>query len=104
MAPVTGRVLRAGTYRLYCDHHDHYLVIEPDSRPGYEVKLLHFRDLTVAAGDRVVAGETRVGSGPRQLPFTSQVDRYSSERNWPHVHVEVVDTSIPDRPSSGGGC
>jgi hypothetical protein len=23
---------------------------------------------------------------------------------WPHVHVEVVDPSIKDRPTPGGGC
>lgn len=101
-APVTGRVVRAGTYVLYCEHTDHYLVIEPDEHPGWEVKLLHFRDLRVATGDRVVAGETVVGSGPRQLPFESQVDEHSGPDNHPHVHVEVVDPSIPN--TGGGGC
>ncbi|MBW3662166.1 MAG: cell wall-binding repeat-containing protein [Actinobacteria bacterium] len=101
-SPVDGVVVRAGTYRLYCDHYDHYLVIEPDARPGYEVKLLHFEGLAVATGDRVEAGITQVGSAPRTLPFESQVDEYSGPDAWPHVHVEVVDTAIPDR--GGGGC
>jgi hypothetical protein len=101
-APVDGVVVRAGTYRLYCDHYDHYLVIEPDARPGYEVKLLHFEGLTVVSGDRVEAGVTQVGSAPRTLPFESQVDEHSGPDTWPHVHVEVVDTAIPDR--GGGGC
>ena len=101
-APVTGRVVRAGTYVLYCKYTDHYLVIEPDAHPGWEVKLLHFRDLAVATGDRVVAGETVVGSGPRQLPFESQVDEHSGPDNHPHVHVEVVDPSIPN--TGGGSC
>lgn len=102
LAPVTGRVLRAGSYVLYCDYTDHYAVIEPDARPGWEVKMLHFRGLRVGAGDRVVAGLTVVGDGPRQLPFRSQVDDASDPRDWPHVHLEVVDPSIPDRP--GRGC
>ncbi len=102
LSPVTGTVLRAGSYVLYCDHTDHYLVIAPDAQPSWEVKLLHFHDLAVTRGDRVVGGQTRVGSAPRTLPFTSQVDRYSSERDWPHVHVEVVDPNVPDRP--GRGC
>jgi len=101
-APTTGTVIRAGTYRLYCDHFDHYLVIEPDAAPGWEVKILHFEGLAVSSGDRVVARTTRVGSAPRTLPFESQVDEYSEPRNWPHLHVEVVDPSIPDRP--GPGC
>lgn len=102
-SPVTGRVLRAGSYRLYCDYTDDYLVVEPDARPGWEVKLLHFQGLRVAAGSRVEAGVTVVGSGARQLPFRSQVDDHTAAPHWPHVHLEVVDTSVPDRPS-GPGC
>lgn len=102
-APVTGTVLRAGSYTLYCDHVDNYLVVEPDARPGWEVKLLHFEGLAVGKGDRVQAGVTVVGSRARVLPFESQVDKHTAAPHWPHVHVEVVDPSIPDRPS-GGSC
>ena len=102
-SPVTGTVLRAGTYTLYCDHVDQYVVIEPDARPGWEVKLLHFEGLAVGKGDRVEAAVTVVGSRARVLPFASQVDKHTASPHWPHVHVEVVDTSIPDRPT-GGGC
>ena len=47
-APVTGTVIRAGTYTLYCDHVDQYAVIEPDARPGWEVKVLHIEGLAVS--------------------------------------------------------
>ena len=103
-APVTGTVIRGGTYTLYCDHVDEYLVIEPDGHPGWEVKLLHFEGLQVAKGQRVQAGVTRVASRARVLPFESQVDEFTAEPSWPHVHVELVDTSIPDRPTPGAGC
>lgn len=102
LAPVTGRVVRAGSYVLYCDYRDEYVVIAPDSRPEWEVKVLHFHGLRVGVGDRVTAGETVVGDGPRLLPFRSQVDAHSQPRNWPHLHVEVVDPSIPTQP--GPGC
>lgn len=103
-SPTTGTVIRGGSYTLYCKYTDNFLVIEPDGFPGYEVKLLHFKDLAVATGDHLVAGVTRIGSGPRQLPFESQVDEISSTA-WPHVHIEVVDTRIPDKPNGGsGGC
>lgn len=102
-APVTGRVLRAGTYVLYCDYSDDYLVVEPDDRPGWEVKMLHIDGVAVRAGDRVAAGETVVAPRPTRLPFESQVDEVTASPAWPHVHIEVVDPSIPDRPS-GGGC
>lgn len=102
-SPVTGTVVRGGTYTLYCDNVDQYVVVEPDARPGWEVKMLHFQGLRVQVGDRVQAGVTVVGSGARPLPFASQVDKHTVAPHWPHVHLEVVDPSVPDRPS-GGSC
>lgn len=103
-APVTGTVIRGGGYVLYCRYADDYLVIEPDGHPGIEVKVLHILGLQVSTGDRVVAGETVIADQPNQLPFNSQIDAFTGDPAWPHVHIEVVDTSIPDRPSTGGGC
>ena len=99
-APVTGRVKRAGTYVLYCRHSDDYVVIEPDNRPGWEVKVLHIDGVRVRAGNRVVAGQTVIAPRPTQLPFESQVDKVrTAEPAWPHVHIEVVDPTVKDRPS-----
>lgn len=104
-APVTGRVKRAGTYVLYCKHSDDYVVIAPDDRPGWEVKILHIDGVRVRAGDRVVAGQTVLAPRATQLPFESQVDELRTvDPAWPHVHLEVVDPTIPNRPSPGGGC
>ena len=104
-APVTGTVLRASRYTLYCHHTDEYLVIEPDDRPGWEVKVLHVVGLRVGKGARVVAGVTPVARHAHQLPFESQVDELRTvDPAWPHVHIEVVDPTVPDRPSPGGGC
>lgn len=98
-APVTGRVRRAGTYVLYCKYSDDYVVIEPDDHPGWEVKVLHIHGVRVRAGDRVVAGRTVLAPQPTKLPFESQVDEVrTAEPPWPHVHVEVVDPTIHDRP------
>lgn len=104
IAPIDGRVVRAGGYTLYCAHADNFLVIEPTGQPGWEVKMFHIRDLTVSAGDLVVGGETQVAVGARLLPFDSQVDAFTASPAWGHVHIEVVDPSIPDRKSTGGGC
>lgn len=104
-SPVTGRVVRAGTYVLYCDYSDDYLVVEPDQHPGWEVKMLHIDGVRMQAGDRVVAGETVVAGRATQLPFESQVDEVGGfDPAWPHVHIEVIDLAIPDIPSPGGGC
>jgi hypothetical protein len=104
-APVSGRVKRAGGYILYCEHNDDYAVIEPDDHPGWEVKLLHIDGVQVRAGDRVIAGETVIAPRATQLPFESQVDELRTvDPAWPHVHIEVVDPSIPNVPSGGRGC
>lgn len=98
-APVTGRVKRAGRYVLYCDYTDDYVVVEPDDRPGWEVKILHIAGVSVRAGNRVVAGQTVLAPRATQLPFESQVDEVrTAEPAWPHVHIEVVDPTIHDRP------
>ncbi|MGV3759481.1 MAG: hypothetical protein ACO1PW_08060, partial [Actinomycetota bacterium] len=101
--PVTGRVIRGGQYTLYCDHVDEYAVIEPEARPGWEVKVLHVEGLAIAPGQRVEAGVTPLAARARVLPFPSQVEESTGEPPWPHVHLEVVDPSVPDRPT-GGGC
>ena len=101
--PVTGTVIRAGTYTLYCDHVDQYAVIEPDAQPGWEVKVLHIEGLALSRGQRVEAGVTVLAARSRVLPFPSQVEDDTGLPAWPHVHVEVVDPNVPDRPT-GPGC
>lgn len=102
-SPVTGTVIRAGGYVLYCDHEDHFIVVEPDAAPGWEVKIFHMETIYVGVGDRVEAGVTPISPNSRRLPFVSQVDEFTAEPSNPHVHIEVVDPSIPDIPSGTGG-
>lgn len=101
-SPVTGTVVRAGTYTLYCQYSDDYAVIAPDEQPTWEVKILHIDGVQVSKGDRVIARETVLAPAPTPLPFKSQIDKLTAYPHPPHVHIEVVDPSIPDRPS--GGC
>lgn len=101
-SPVTGTVKSAGPYVLYCRYLDHKAVIQPDGHPHLEVTVLHMDGMLVQAGDRVAAGLTVLAPQARPLPFASQVDDHTARPAWPHVHVEVLDPSIPDRPS--GGC
>ena len=39
----------------------------------------------------------------RALPFASTVEDDTALPGWPHVHIEVVDRSVKDRPT-GPGC
>ncbi len=100
-SPVAGTVKRAGTYTLYCRYTDEFVVITPDANPVWEVKLLHLIGLYVQPGDRVEGGEP-VAQSARTLPLTSQIDAKTASPSWPHVHLEIVDSRIPGRPS--GGC
>ena len=102
-SPVTGTVIRGGAYVLYCDYDDNFLVIEPDDAPGWEVKVFHMEDLHVGVGDRVEAGVTPISPNSRRLPFVSQVDAFTAEPSNPHVHIEVIDPSIPDIARGNGG-
>ncbi len=104
VAPVTGTVVSAGSYVLYCEHPDALVYIEPDGRPNWQVRLFHVTDVAVAVGDRVIAGETLVASGARMLPFESQIDEFTGAPSWPHVHLEVVDKNIVDTRPPGPGC
>jgi hypothetical protein len=102
-APVTGTVRFAGTYVLYCQYSDDYLIIEPDDHPGWEVKMLHIDGVRVRPGARVQAGVTVVAPHATRLPFESQVEEGSYRPAWPHVHIEIDDPTVPDRPT-GPGC
>lgn len=103
MSPVSGTVLRAGNYVLYCTYRDGYVVIEPDRRPDLEVKVLHVQDVVVRAGDRVEPGD-QIAARATPFPFRSQVDEFTAEPSWPHVHIETIDPSVPRNPSNGRSC
>jgi hypothetical protein len=104
-APVTGRVKRSGTYVLYCKYSDDYVVVAPDQHPSWEVKVLHIDGVMVGRGRRVIAGVTVIAPRATPLPFSSQVDELRTiDPAWPHVHIEVVDPSIPNVPSPNSGC
>lgn len=99
-APVSGSVVRAGEYLLYCSYGDGFVVINPDGRPDLEVKVLHVQDVSVSPGDRVEVGD-RIAGYASVFPFRSQLDDLTAEPSWPHVHIEVVDPSVPRKRSSG---
>ncbi|MDQ2651210.1 MAG: M23 family metallopeptidase [Actinomycetota bacterium] len=104
-APVTGTVIAAGGYQLYCAHHDDTVVIVPDGHPTWYVRVLHIDGVRVVPGWRVEAGVTVIAARPRALTFRSQIDRLAANQPaWPHVHVEVDDNAVPDTPSKGDSC
>jgi murein DD-endopeptidase MepM/ murein hydrolase activator NlpD len=105
VAPVSGTVLKAGGYRLYCAYDDETVVIQPDGHPEGVVTVLHLQGVAVTTGQHVDAGTTPIAAAAHQLPFPSQVDRRSAATPaWPHVHVEIDDPAVADTPSKGDSC
>jgi hypothetical protein len=66
------------------------------------VKLLHISGVGVRAGDRVAAGKTTIAQHATPLPFGSQIDAFTEDPAWPHVHMEVTQLEVPDaKPTPG---
>ncbi len=104
-SPVSGTVVKSGAYQLYCSYADDMVEVDPDGHPGWRVTILHLEGVVVTPGMHLVAGITPIAGQAHQLPFSSQVDKYSPVKPaWPHVHVEVDDPTIPDTPSKGDSC
>lgn len=98
-APVTGRVVTAKRYLLYCERPDWKVVIKPSSDPTLRVLVLHLGRPSVREGDEVSAGTSRIGRARANDWPDSQKDRYFPAK-YPHVHVEVER----DRASPTPGC
>lgn len=88
-AVATGTVTAVNPYALYGSTKDYIVEIAPSEDPSLRVKMLHVAEVSVAVGDEVVAGETKVAGSARLLPFGSQIDRHTGQRT-PHLHVEVT--------------
>jgi biotin carboxyl carrier protein len=89
LSPVAGTVTDVRSYHLYGAHEDYRIELAPHEAPDLRVVLIHLDDLEVAEGDEVQAGETVLAGTARPFPFSSQVDRYTEPKRWPHVHIEV---------------
>lgn len=89
LAPVSGTVADVRSYHLYGKHPDHRIEIVPAGRPDLRVVLIHIRDVAVAPGDTVRAGETLLAGSANRFSFGSHIDRYTDPDRWPHVHIEV---------------
>lgn len=91
-APVDGEVIAVGDYHLYGSTVDTSVRIRPDADPDIVVTVVHVEGPKVAIGDRVAAGTTPIAAEARQLPFDSQIDRFTAAHRGepaPHIHLEL---------------
>jgi hypothetical protein len=89
LSPVSGTVTDVRTYHLYGAHEDYRIELAPHDAPDLRIVLIHLDDLEIAEGDEVQAGESVLAGTARPFPFSSQIDRYTEPKRWPHVHLEV---------------
>lgn len=97
-SPVSGVVVDASEYRLYCRVPDHRVIIRPDASPNHRVVLFHLVDVHVRKGDVLIAGRSPVGRPHVFTPHNAQYDNYV-RGDRPHVHIEVE--TFPSRPLPG---
>jgi murein DD-endopeptidase MepM/ murein hydrolase activator NlpD len=91
-APVTGEVVEVADFSLYGRTRDVLVRIRAADDPSIVVTAMHLVDPLVEVGDRVEGGVTPIAASARQLPFDSQIDRFTAAHRGqagPHVHLEV---------------
>lgn len=89
-SPVTGTVLQVKPYKLYEKYDDLEIHIQPEDRTGLELVMIHIDEVAVAAGDRVTAGVTRIGSVRRLSNKISDMQLAGYTANGGnHTHLQV---------------
>ncbi|MDY6794090.1 MAG: hypothetical protein SWK76_02230, partial [Actinomycetota bacterium] len=90
LCPVDGMVESVEAYNLYGVYPDQRVAIIPDGQPGLRVILLHIMTDGLEAGDRLVAGETTLGT-VRALSawFRSDIGVQYTGDEGDHVHMQI---------------
>lgn len=102
-APVTGTVVEVRPYLLYEKHDDIQIHIRPDGAEDLDVVLIHVTDASVAAGDRVAGGVTRIAA-VRQMStvIELQLAGYTGD-GGDHVHMQINAAPGPGELDATGG-
>jgi len=88
-SPISGRILQARSYLLYGKHPDWEIHIRPDGHPELDLVLIHVEDVSVRAGDRVIAGVTRIAR-VRDLTKVMYLQLATYTLNGgAHVHIQL---------------
>ncbi|HET6497430.1 MAG TPA: hypothetical protein VFH17_00030 [Coriobacteriia bacterium] len=103
IAPVSGTVVEVRPYLLYGEHEDIEIHIQPTGWPEIDLVMIHVTDPTVAPGDVVVGGVTRIAS-VRLLSdrVTHQLSEYTPD-GGDHVHFQLNRVTEPGASEPVGG-
>jgi len=102
-APVSGTVVQIRAYKLYDKYPDYEIHITPDGWPEVDLVMLHVDDLTIAVGDRVVGGASRIACVRKMSDkIDIQLGGYTGN-GGDHVHVQLNRVDVPGKlePSDG---
>ncbi|MDR3053125.1 MAG: M23 family metallopeptidase [Coriobacteriales bacterium] len=97
-APISGTVVLVRPYLLYGELDDFELHIQQKGHPELDFILLHIDNVTVAAGDTVIGGVTKVAEvrnigeviNNQLAYFTVEGDKGN------HTHFQLNDTTYPN--------
>jgi murein DD-endopeptidase MepM/ murein hydrolase activator NlpD len=90
-SPLSGEVVEVADFALYGSTRDLLVRIRSDEDPSVVATVFHLDGARVAVGDHVEAGATVIADEARQLPFESQIDRFTAAVHGdaaPHYHLE----------------
>lgn len=88
LAPVTGEVTLVKTYTLAGYGKDYQVEIKADGAPKVRVVLIHIKDVTVKAGERVEGGVSPIATVRHLTGIDNQVNRYLPVAA-DHTHVQI---------------
>lgn len=95
LSPVTGTIVKIKSYKLYGRYPDYEVHIHADGFDDVDVVMIHVKDLTVAPGDKVIAGITQIGCIRKfSDKFHDQLADYT-KGGGDHVHMAVNNANDP---------
>ena len=94
-SPVNGTVTKIKPYKLYGKHDDFEIHIQPTGWADVDLVIIHVTDLSVAVGDKVDGGVTRLAA-VRKLSdrVHHQLGDYTGD-GGDHVHLQLNDARDP---------
>ncbi|MDF1542240.1 MAG: hypothetical protein RQ731_04330 [Anaerosomatales bacterium] len=101
-APVDGTVIEVKPYLLYDLHEDFEIHIQPMGWPEIDLVIIHVTDPSVAAGELVVGGVTRIAS-VRLLSdkVIHQLADYTPDAG-DHIHMQLNRVEEPGATEGAG--
>ncbi len=96
-APVTGTVVQVRSYDLYNKYPDYEIHIRPDGWPEVDVVLIHVDDVSVAVGERVACGVSRIACVRKMSDkIDIQLGGYT-KNGGDHVHMQLNRIDVPGK-------